>query len=93
MRCRPRRWLLTFSPIFFTGHLIPLWEGALFLPYYCVYSAYLAPWSKAHDSLPLFNAVMLEFALPLTLVTVVIAYLRYAAKARPLAGDSNRVDR
>jgi cation:H+ antiporter len=84
---------LACAPIFFTGHLIARWEGMLFLLYYGAYTGYLALDSKGHDSLPFFNAVMLEFALPLTLVTVVIAYLRYAAKASPLAGDRNRVDR
>jgi len=59
---------------------IARWECAPFLLYYCIYTSYLALYSKAHDSLPLFNAVMLEFALPLTLLTLVIAYMRYVVR-------------
>lgn len=82
---------LACAPIFFTGHLIARWEGALFLLYYCVYMAYLALYSKAHDSLPLFNAVMLEFALPLTLLTLVIAYMRYGVRVSPASGKGRGI--
>lgn len=73
---------LACSPIFFTGHLIARWEGALFLAYYGAYATYLVLDAKGHDSLPAFNAVVLQFALPLTLVTLAVAYARHAAKAR-----------
>ena len=32
---------LACLPIFFTGHMIARWEGALFLFYYCMYICYL----------------------------------------------------
>jgi cation:H+ antiporter len=70
---------LACAPIFFTGHLIARWEGALFLLYYGAYTAFLILKARAHDSLPTFSAVMLEFVLPLTLVTLTLAYARYAA--------------
>ena len=73
---------LACAPIFFTGHLIARWEGALFLAYYGAYTAYLVLDAKGHDSLPVFNAVVLQFALPLTLITLAVAYTRHAAKAR-----------
>ena len=76
------------APIFFTGHVIERWEGAVFLLYYGAYTAYLILNAKAHDSLPAFSAVMLEFVLPITLLTVGIAYSRYAAKSRARASES-----
>ena len=76
---------LACAPIFLTGHLIARWEGALFLLYYGTYTAYLILNARAHDSLPAFSAIMLEFILPLTLLTLAIAYVRYAAKSDDLA--------
>jgi cation:H+ antiporter len=73
---------LACTPIFFTGHLIARWEGGLFLVYYAVYTAYLILNARAHDALPAFSAVMLEFVSPLTLLTLAIAYVRYAAATR-----------
>ena len=73
---------LACSPIFFTGHSIARWEGALFLSYYGAYISYLALDAQGHDSLPLFNTVMLQFVLPLTLVTLAIVYTRHAAQTR-----------
>ena len=82
---------LACAPIFFTGHLIARWEGALFLVYYGVYTAYLVLDSKGHDNLPFFNAVMLEFALPLTLLTLVIAYMRYVVRVSRASGKGRGV--
>ncbi len=76
---------LACAPIFLTGHLIARWEGALFLLYYGAYTAYLILKAQAHDSLPAFSAIMLEFILPLTLLTLAIAYVRYAAKPDDMA--------
>lgn len=73
---------LACAPIFFTGHLIARWEGGVFLTYYSAYTAYLILNAKAHDSLPAFSAVMLEFVMPLTLLTLAIFYVRSAAAAR-----------
>lgn len=70
---------LACAPIFFTGHLIARWEGSVFLLYYAAYTVYLILNAKAHDSLPAFSAVMLEFVLPITLLTLAVAYARHAA--------------
>jgi len=69
---------LACAPIFFTGHLIARWEGFIFLLYYCAYSGYLVLNAQGHDNLPAFSAVMVEFVLPLTLITLVVVYVRHA---------------
>lgn len=58
-------------PIFFTGHLIARWEGALFLGYYVAYTAYLLLDAAGHDALAPFSTVMLGFVVPLTVLTIV----------------------
>ncbi len=75
-------------PIFFTGLVIARWEGALFLGYYVAYTAYLVLTSTQHQALPLFNATMLWFVLPLTAITLMIITiqeirLRRKAKTTP----------
>lgn len=57
-------------PIFFTGHMIARWEGAVFLGYYAAYTSYLVLAAQRHDALPVFSAVMLWFVIPLTVVTL-----------------------
>lgn len=59
-------------PVFFTGHLIARWEGALFLGYYAAYVLYLILNAVHHAALPAFSAVMLLFVLPLTAVTLLV---------------------
>lgn len=59
-------------PIFFRGNVIARWEGALFLGYFVAYTAYLILDASQHRALPAFSAVMLEFVLPLTAVTLVV---------------------
>jgi cation:H+ antiporter len=58
-------------PIFFTGHEIRRWEGALLLCGYIVYVAYLALDASGHDALSGFTFVVLWFALPLALLGIV----------------------
>ena len=58
-------------PIFFTGGVISRSEGALFLVYYVAYTLYLFLAATQHDALPRFSAVLLYFALPLTLLTLI----------------------
>jgi cation:H+ antiporter len=72
-------------PIFFTGHLIARWEGALFFGYYLAYALYLVLDATGHDALPAFSAAMLQFVLPLTVVTLVVVVLR-ALRARGVDG-------
>jgi cation:H+ antiporter len=63
-------------PIFFTGHLIARWEGAVFLGYYVAYVLYLALNALRHDALPAFNAAMVIFVIPLTAITLAIGVAR-----------------
>ena len=59
-------------PIFFTGHLISRWEGALFLFYYAAYTAYLLLAAQQHHATAAYGSVMMSFVLPLTAVTLVV---------------------
>ena len=67
---------LACLPIFFTGHKISRWEGALFLAYYAAYTVFLVLKSSQHDLLPLFSGWMLSFVLPLTVVTLLVFFFR-----------------
>lgn len=67
---------LACLPIFFTGHIIARWEGALFLGYYLAYTLYLVLAATQHAALTTFSAVMVEFVLPLTIVTLLIFLVR-----------------
>ena len=63
-------------PVFFTGHLIARWEGALFVGYYLAYVLYLVLAATGNGGLPLFAAAMRWFVIPLTLLTLVVVTLR-----------------
>lgn len=67
---------LACLPIFFTGNRIVRWEGVLFLGYYFAYTLYVILDAAEHDALPAFSVVMLEFVLPLTVVTLLIVLVR-----------------
>lgn len=51
------------------GHLAR-WEGVFFLAAYVAYVAYIVLDSTGHDALPAFSLAMLEFVLPLVVVTL-----------------------
>ncbi len=57
-------------PVLFTDHKISRWEGALFFGYYLTYTAYLILNATHHDALPMFNQVMLQGIIPITLITL-----------------------
>lgn len=63
-------------PIFFIGHQMSRWEGLLFLGYYIVYVSRLVLNATAHDALLLFDQVIMWFAIPLTVVTLVVYFWR-----------------
>lgn len=69
-------------PIFFTGHCIQRWEGALFVGYATAYTAYLVLQTTEHRALGPFSAVMLLFVLPLTVITLAIITLRSVQAGR-----------
>lgn len=67
---------LACLPVFFTGLTIARWEGLLFLAYYVAYTAYVVLAASHHQAAPLFGLVMMEFVIPLTLVTVGVVLFR-----------------
>ena len=67
---------LACLPIFFTGHCIRRWEGALFVAYYLAYTAYLLMAAADHDALDDFRLAMLSVVVPLTVVTLAVVTWR-----------------
>lgn len=59
-------------PIFFTKGIISRWEGVLFMSYYIAYTLFLIFNATQHELLPVFNNVMLYFAIPITVVTILV---------------------
>jgi cation:H+ antiporter len=69
-------------PIFFTGHVIARWEGALFFGYYAAYAMYLFLSSTGHDLLRLFSWTMIAFVIPITLTTLGVLGVRAVRRPR-----------
>jgi cation:H+ antiporter len=67
-------------PIFFTGHRIARWEGALFFLYYLAYMTYLILDATEHSTSAGLGLVMTGFVMPLTVVTLVVCALRSSQK-------------
>lgn len=67
-------------PVFFHENRIDRWEGGVFLAYYAAYTAYLVLDAAGHDYLPFFHAIMMEFVVPITVLTVVIVVVRYVKR-------------
>lgn len=74
-------------PVFFTGHLIARWEGALFVAVYAAYTVYLILAARQHDALDTFGAAMAFVVLPLVSLTLAILagreWQERKARARP----------
>jgi cation:H+ antiporter len=66
---------LACYPIFLTGRAISRWEGGIFLLYYGLYLALLFLDASSHDSRDLLLRAILQFVLPLTLVTALLGWL------------------
>ena len=64
-------------PIFFTGHSIARWEGALFLGYFFAYMAYLILSATNPEVTRTYRIIMFGFILPLTAVTLAITVFRW----------------
>lgn len=82
--------LFACLPIFLTGREIARWEGGLFVGYYIAYVTYLVLRAQQHDALPAFSNVMLGFAIPLTVVTLVVVMMRRGAGAGVGPGERPR---
>jgi cation:H+ antiporter len=63
-------------PIFFTGHVVARWEGAVLLGYYAAYAGYLVLEAQRHDLLPLLSRTLAFFVIPLTVLTMVVVVAR-----------------
>ena len=63
-------------PVFFNGYAIHRWEGALFLGYYVAYTVYLVLTASEHALLPAFRSAMQWFVIPLTLITLMVVFVR-----------------
>ena len=63
-------------PILLTGREIARWEGAVFLAYYAAYLLYLTLAAQQHDALPEYSSIMLSYVMPLTVVTLVVSFVR-----------------
>jgi len=63
-------------PIFFTGCRISRWEGLLFFFYYIAYVVYVLLNAAGHDALDEFGMVMMLFVIPLTILGIVVSWLR-----------------
>ncbi|MCI0698311.1 calcium/sodium antiporter [candidate division KSB1 bacterium] len=77
-------------PIFFTGHRIARWEGVLFFGYYVAYMLYLILNATGHDELEKFSAVMMEFVIPLTSVTILLLVIR-TVRAKHRGGEVEKM--
>jgi len=69
---------LACMPIFFTGHRVARWEGALFLFYYVCFTTFLVLDVVGHEALPTYRSAMLTFVLPVTGVMLVTLVVRAA---------------
>ena len=67
---------LACLPIFFTGHLIARWEGALFFAYYIFYTLWLILSATDSRFTETYGDAMLFFVMPLTFVTLLIVGVR-----------------
>ena len=63
-------------PVFFTGHLIARWEGAVFLLYHAAYTTTLVMTTTRHAGLPAFQQVLYVFVVLLTVITLLVCCVR-----------------
>jgi len=69
-------------PIFFTGHVINRWEGAVFLAYYVAYLVHIVLAAQGHPGLGLFHQIMAGYLLPLTALTLAVLAFRHFRGSR-----------
>ncbi|MDE3155782.1 MAG: calcium/sodium antiporter [Acidobacteriota bacterium] len=72
---------LACLPIFIGGR-ISRWEGGLLAGYYVAYTVYLVMAATGHAALPAFGAAMRWFAIPLTIVTLVVVAVQRRRNGR-----------
>jgi cation:H+ antiporter len=69
-------------PIFFTGHRIARWEGALFFGYFLLYNLFIVLNALQARQLGLFLQATIFFIIPLTLVTLTVSLWRHLHRSR-----------
>jgi cation:H+ antiporter len=67
---------LACLPVLVTGREIARWEGLVFVAYYGAYVLYLILAAQQHAALALFSTAMLGFAIPITVITLIVVALR-----------------
>lgn len=67
---------LACLPIAVSGREIARWEGGVFIAYYLAYTAYLVLAARQHEHLPAFSGVMLGYVVPLTVIGLVVSFVR-----------------
>jgi len=67
---------LACLPVFMTGREIARWEGGVFIVYYCAYVTYLILTAQQHALLGTFSAAMMSFVVPITVITLIVAFIR-----------------
>ena len=70
-------------PIAVSGREIARWEGGVFIAYYAAYTAYLVLAAQRHEHLAAFSDAMLGYVLPLTVIAIVVSFVRANGKAAP----------
>jgi cation:H+ antiporter len=73
-------------PVFARGHMIPRWEGVLFLLYYGAYTTWLVLEAKDHAARADYARIMLHFVVPLTALTLAVVASRVLRRPRTPAG-------
>jgi len=69
-------------PMFFTGHLISRWEGALFFGYSIAYTVAVFMMAANSSLLSEFRLLMFGFVIPLTAVTMLVGVWRAVGEWR-----------
>lgn len=72
-------------PVFFVGYRIGRWEGALFLGYYAVYLTDLLLTATGHEARHGLRQAMVDFVIPLTVITLVVITARAVRRGNPPA--------
>lgn len=74
---------LVCLPVFMTGREIARWEGCVFVGYYAAYVTYLVLQAQRSQALDTFALVMTSFALPLTVIVMVVSMIRASVAISP----------
>ena len=69
-------------PVFYIGHKIARWEGALLFGYYVAYTSYLILRSQGHGYATILQDAMVFFVIPLTVLTFLAGTYRYYRRDR-----------